>query len=150
MRAGGKVTAEKGKKKEGLQRRESEPAMRKTELLSPIAKYYSIESQFGYKQNVSLEQNHIQKLEKLFSRAETAVLWPDMGVGEGSSARTVCTQQHGLPGQVQGPIGLLEVPIPSRRKRHHFVPSVCLLGSPGLNFCLHLPKSLRLLSIFLL
>lgn len=48
--------------------------MSKTELLDPIAKYYIIESQLGYKQNVSLEQNRIQKLEKLFSRAETRAL----------------------------------------------------------------------------
>lgn len=148
MRAGGKVTAEKGKKKEGLQRGESEPAMSKTEPLSPIAKYYIIESQFGYKQNVSLEQNCIQKLEKLFSRAETAVLWPDLGVGEGSSPRAMHTRQPGLPGQAQGAISLLEVP--SHRERHHFVPSMCVLGGPRLNFCLHLPKSLRQLSIFLL
>lgn len=56
--------------------------MSKTELLNPIAKYYIIDSQFGYKQNVSLEQNLIQKLEKLFSRAETAVLGPASGAGE--------------------------------------------------------------------
>lgn len=48
--------------------------MSKTELLDLIAKYYIIESQLGYKQNVSLEQNRIQKLEKLFSRAETRAL----------------------------------------------------------------------------
>lgn len=57
--------------------------MSKTELLNPIAKYYIIDSQFGYKQNVSLEQNSIQKLEKLFSRAETATLCPASGA-EGS------------------------------------------------------------------
>jgi len=57
--------------------------MSKTELLNPIAKYYIIDSQFGYKQNVSLVQNRIQKLEKLFSRAETAALCPTSGAGEG-------------------------------------------------------------------
>lgn len=59
--------------------------MSKTELLDPIAKYYIIESQLGYKQNVSLEQNRIQKLEKLFSRAETRAL-ACVGAGEGFSA----------------------------------------------------------------
>lgn len=62
---------------------EGEPKMSKTELLNPIAKYYIIDSQFGYKQNVSLEQNSIQKLEKLFSRAETATLCPASGAEEG-------------------------------------------------------------------
>lgn len=57
--------------------------MSKTELLNPIAKYYIIDSQFGYKQNVSLEQNRIQKLEKMFSRGEPDVLCPASGVGEG-------------------------------------------------------------------
>lgn len=56
--------------------------MSKTELLNPIAKYYIIDSQFGYKQNVSLEQNLIQKLEKLFSRAETTTVCPASGAGE--------------------------------------------------------------------
>lgn len=59
--------------------------MSKTELLDPIAKYYIIESQLGYKQNVSLEQNRIQKLEKLFSRAETRAL-ACVRAGEGFSA----------------------------------------------------------------
>lgn len=57
--------------------------MSKTELLNPIAKYYIIDSQYGYKQNVSLEQNRIQKLEKMFSRGEPDVLCPASGVGEG-------------------------------------------------------------------
>lgn len=58
--------------------------MSKTELLNPIAKYYIIDSQSGYKQNVSLEQNHIQKLEKLFYRAGTAALCPAWGAEDNS------------------------------------------------------------------
>lgn len=59
--------------------------MSKTELLNPIAKYYIIDSQSGYKQNVSLEQNCIQNLEKMFSRGEPDVLCPASGAGEGDS-----------------------------------------------------------------
>lgn len=59
--------------------------MSKTELLNPTAKYYIIDSQSGYKQNVSLEQNCIQNLEKMFSRGEPDVLCPASGAGEGDS-----------------------------------------------------------------
>lgn len=70
---------------EGVAGGEGKPKMSKTELLDPIAKYYIIDSQSGYKQNVSLEQNRIQKLEKLFSGAGTAMLCPASGAGGGSS-----------------------------------------------------------------
>lgn len=79
----------KGKKrknkenKEGLEEGEGEPKMSKTELLNPIAKYYIIDSQFGYKHNVSLGQNCIQNLEKLFSRAKPAMLCPTLREEEG-------------------------------------------------------------------
>lgn len=59
--------------------------MSKTELLHPIAKYYIVDSQSGYKQNVSLEQNCIQNVEKMFSRGEPDVLCPASGAGEGYS-----------------------------------------------------------------
>lgn len=63
----------KEKNKEGLMGRKDKPKMSKTELLNPIAKYYIIDSQFGYKQNVSLEQNCIQNLEKMFCKGEPDV-----------------------------------------------------------------------------
>lgn len=71
--------------------------MSKTELLNPIAKYYIIDSQSGYKQNVSLEQNRIQKLEKLFSRAETAMLCPASGARGGSSPLVPLSLTRPLP-----------------------------------------------------
>lgn len=70
--------------------------MSKTELLNPIAKYYIIDSQFGYKQNVSLEQNYIQSLKKIFSRGEPDVLCPASGAGEGDSPLAPLSPQPSL------------------------------------------------------